>query len=271
LVQEISMNGAIPQFSLHGRKALITGATGHLGRAMTLALAGCGAHVLVNSRSGSRAAALAEEVRASGGSASVLVFDITDAQQVRTELEQVDSPVHVLINNAYGGGAGSLSQVTPQAYRDSYEVGLVAAHILVQATLPALREAVRRDGDASVINIASMYGLVSPDPRVYDSPSAANPPFYGAAKAALLQWTRYAACEFGPEGIRFNSISPGPFPSELVCRDNPRFVARLAGKVPLGRTGSADEITGPVVFLAARASSFVNGANLVVDGGWTAW
>jgi NAD(P)-dependent dehydrogenase (short-subunit alcohol dehydrogenase family) len=259
------------RFSMRGRTALVTGATGYLGRAMTLALAEAGAHVLINGRSVSRVAALADEVRAAGGSATALVFDVTDTMQVRTQLAQLDTPLHVLINNAYVGGAGNLEGATSQAYRDSYEVGLVAAHDLLQSALPALHQAVRRDGDASVINIASMYGLVSPDPRVYDSPAAANPPFYGAVKAALLQWTRYASCELGPQGIRVNSISPGPFPSDAVQRSNPDFVARLADKVPLGRIGAAAEIAGPVLFLAAPASSYVNGTNLVVDGGWTAW
>ncbi len=116
-----------------------------------------------------------------------------------------------------------------------------------------------------------MYAMVSPDLGVYDSGNVANPPFYGAAKGALLQWTRYAACEFGKEGIRVNSISPGPFPSDAVQEKDPDFIMRLAKKVPMGRIGLAKEIKGPTLFLASSASSYVNGSNLVVDGGWTCW
>jgi NAD(P)-dependent dehydrogenase (short-subunit alcohol dehydrogenase family) len=116
-----------------------------------------------------------------------------------------------------------------------------------------------------------MYAMISPDQRIYESASGVNPPFYGAAKAALLQWTRYAACEFGAEGIRVNSISPGPFPSELVQKGSPAFIEKLANKVPMGRVGQSAEIKGPILFLASSASSFVNGANIVVDGGWTCW
>jgi NAD(P)-dependent dehydrogenase (short-subunit alcohol dehydrogenase family) len=116
-----------------------------------------------------------------------------------------------------------------------------------------------------------MYALVSPDLRVYDTAAGANPPFYGAAKAALLAWTRYAACEFGKENIRVNAISPGPFPSNKVQAENSAFVTRLAARVPMGRIGQSHEIGGPVLFLASSASSFVNGTNLIVDGGWTAW
>jgi NAD(P)-dependent dehydrogenase (short-subunit alcohol dehydrogenase family) len=158
-----------------------------------------------------------------------------------------------------------------QAYRDSFEVGVVAVHGLLQASMQALKKAVRECGDASVINMASMYGMVSPDPRIYDSPTVANPPFYGAAKGALLQLTRYAACELGPIGIRVNSISPGAFPSEAVRTSSPDFISRLSARIPLGRPGRAEEIVGPLLFLASPASSYVNGANLVVDGGWTSW
>src|SRR5258707_3109708 len=104
--------------------------------------------------------------------------------------------------------------------------------------------------------------METPDHPPPNPPQPTNPPFYGAAKAALLQWTRYAACEFGPEGIRVNSISPGPFPSESVQKSNPAFIDRLSNKVPMGRIGRADEIRGPTLFLASSASSFVNGANI---------
>lgn len=259
-------------FTLQGRTALVTGATGHLGQAMAQGLASAGAHVLVNSRDASRAGALVERLRAAGHSAQALVFDVGRKDTVRAALGTLaGQPLHVLVNNAYTGGGGTIETSESQQYADSYGVSVIAAHDLLQIALPSLRMAVARDGDASVINIASMYGMVSPDPRVYESAAGTNPPFYGAAKAALAQWTRYAACEFGPEGIRINSISPGPFPSPSVQEAAPAFVARLAQKVPLARVGKPHEIQGPVVFLASSASSFVNGANLVVDGGWTSW
>jgi NAD(P)-dependent dehydrogenase (short-subunit alcohol dehydrogenase family) len=116
-----------------------------------------------------------------------------------------------------------------------------------------------------------MYGIVSPDPRIYKSASEINPPSYGTAKAALLQWTRYAACEFGLEGIRVNSVSLGPFPSIEVQVKSPNFIDKLALRVPMGRIGQSKEAGGPIMFLMSSASSYVNGSNLVVDGGWTSW
>jgi len=258
---------------LRGRSALITGATGYLGSAMAWALAEAGAEVLINARNVESATRLADKIQQRGWNARPAVFDVVDEGAVAAAAERYfrDTPLNVLVNNAYAGGGGTIEQSSANAYRESYDVAVISAHRLLHAMLPALRRAVERDSHASVINVASMYGLVSPDSRVYDSAKGTNPPFYGAAKAALIQWTRYAACEFGAQGIRVNSISPGPFPSQLVQDNDPAFVSRLAERVPLRRVGQAGEIAGPVLFLASDASTYVNGANLVVDGGWTAW
>lgn len=266
------MKKGVQIFSLQGKTALITGATGYLGSAMAFILAEAGAHVLINSRSRERGAALVNSLTEQGYSAEPAIFDVTDRAAINQFFESYDGrPLHVLINNAYVGGAGNIELSGSEVYAGSYDVTVLAAHNLLKAALPGLRKAVQDDGSASVINLASMYAMVSPDQRIYESASGVNPPFYGAAKAALLHWTRYAACEFGREGIRINSISPGPFPSDSVQKNNIDFVEKLSNKVPLGRIGQSDEIKGPTLFLASSASSFVNGANLVADGGWTCW
>lgn len=266
------MSNLQQKFSLTERNVLVTGATGYLGRAMVYGLAELGARVLINGRSRSRVEELVAELRTNRFSAEPAVFDINDESTVRDWFAKFgDAPLHGLVNNAYAGGAGSIETAADDDYRNSYEVSLVATHRLLREALPHLRSAVNGGSGASVVNIASMYAMVSPDQRVYADKNLANPPFYGAAKAALLQWTRYAACEFGAEGIRINAISPGPFPSKTVQSTKSDFVTTLAGKVPLGRIGQADEIQGPLSFLVSDASSFVNGANLVVDGGWTCW
>jgi NAD(P)-dependent dehydrogenase (short-subunit alcohol dehydrogenase family) len=266
------MSQIFEAFSLKGKTVLVTGASGHLGLSMTRVLGQAGAHVLVNSRSVARADELTEWLRNIGCSAESAAFDVTDQEAVTSFFSTLKSkPLDILINNAYLGGAGSIEQATTESYEASNEVTVLAVHNLVKTALPNLRLAVKKNGYASVINMASMYAMVSPDQRIYEGPSAVNPPFYGAAKAALLQWTRYAACEFGPEGIRVNSISPGPFPSEELQASNPEFIQKLINKVPMARIGQPDEVAGPVLFLSSSASSFVNGANIVVDGGWTCW
>jgi len=265
------MSKGIDIFSLRGKKVMLTGATGHLGAGIALSLAEAGAHVFVNSRSLDRSEALVETLLAEGLSAEIAVFDVTDQSAVNTFFSDIKGcPLNVLINNAYLGGAGCIESSVAEDYAASYEVTVLAAHNLLKAALPSLRKAVKETGDASVINVSSMYGMVSPDQRLYGS-TGVNPPFYGAAKAAMLQWTRYAACEFGKESIRVNAISPGPFPSLAMQAANPDFIEKLAAKVPMRRIGASDEIKGPMLFLASSAASFVNGANVVVDGGWTCW
>lgn len=259
-------------FSLEGKVALVTGATGYLGSAIVYGLAEAGAHVLVNSRSEERCRKLVDRVVAAGYSAESAVFNVTSEQAIESFFSSSNiNQIDIIVNNAYSGGSGNVESSELNDYIDSYSVTMLAAHMLVKQALPFLRHAVRKFGQASVINIGSMYGMVSPDQRLYETAEQANPPFYGAAKAALLQWTRYAACEFGRENIRINSLSPGPFPSHFVKHSKPNFVKQLSNKVPLGRVGNASEIVGPAIFLASEASSFVNGANIVVDGGWTSW
>ncbi len=250
----------------------MTGATGHLGQEVSFGLAQRGAQVLVNGRSEAQCDALVQDIKARGGQASCAVFDITDEWAVQEfATARSGDPLHVLVNNAYAGGGGNIDTAGSEEFRLAFDIGLIGPHNLFRALLPQLRKASVDTGDASVVNIASMYGLVSPDLRNYASAEASNPPYYGAAKAALMQYTRYAACEFGPVGIRVNAVAPGPFPAPPVQRNMPDFIDKLAERVPLGRIGQATEIGGPVAFLASPAASYVNGAILPVDGGWTCW
>ena len=263
---------SLDKFLLTGKNILITGATGYLGQAMVWALAEAGANVLINSHSYKKCQDLVNELQSFGYLAENAAFDVADEKAVADYFVQRQGlAMHCLINNAYAGDAGTIETATVTEYQQSYDITVVSAHILLRNALDGLRLAVKSAGDASVINVASMYGMVSPDLRVYNKPEASNPPFYGAAKAALVQWTRYAACEFGVEGIRVNSISPGPFPSLKVQEDAPCFMDKLAQKVPLLRIGKAHEIQGVVLLLASSASTFITGTNIPIDGGWTSW
>lgn len=256
-------------FDLNRVSVLITGATGYLGKEMCLGLAEMGAKVLVNSRDLAKAQALVAELKSLGFQAEVAHFDVTIEETVRNFIDRYEGAINVIVNNAYSGNGGTIETSLQDNYVRAYEVTVTAASNLFVQCLPLLRDSVANIGYASVVNIASMYGSVSPDLNIYPSPAGSNPPFYGAAKAALIQWTKYGACEFGGEGIRFNSISPGPFPNKDL--NSKAFVEMLTSKVPMKRVGNADEIKGPVIFLASAGSSFINGANMPVDGGWTAW
>lgn len=256
--------------SLDGKTVLITGATGHLGSQLAISLSELGAHIYVNARNHSNCEKLTLHIRSKGGMASVASFDVTDEDEVKSFSESIDL-LDILINNSYAGIGGTVEFSESKDYISSYQSSVISSANLFKFLLPKFRKAVIENGYASVINISSMYGLVSPDLRIYESSSESNPPFYGAAKAALIQWTKYAACEFAKENIRVNCISPGPFPSLVTQTNSPQLVQNIISKVPMNRIGQPIDLVGPVIFLASAASSFVTGANIPVDGGWTAW
>jgi NAD(P)-dependent dehydrogenase (short-subunit alcohol dehydrogenase family) len=260
-----------PLFDLRGRLILLTGSTGHLGQAMARGLARAGATVLLNSRSGKKTADQARSLAGEGGTVEAIPFDVTNRKERRAALGDIarrHGRLDGIVNNAYGqpGARGT------EAFLESYNVAVASAWgIVTDASELLARTAAKNPGGASIVNISSMYGIVSPDPGIYSAITPPNPPFYGAAKAGLLQLTRYLACELGPRKIRVNAISPGPFPAPAVGKADPKFVKRLGRKNPLGRIGQPDELVGPVLFLLSDAASFITGANLCVDGGWTAW
>jgi NAD(P)-dependent dehydrogenase (short-subunit alcohol dehydrogenase family) len=254
-------------FRLDGKTAFVSAARGHLGQAMTRALAGAGAHVIVNGRD---AQALTDYVRAlrdEGFSVEGAAFDVTDIPALTGFLSSRPR-LDILVNNAVSMQVKDFTALTPEDFARTYESSVTVAFEAARASLPALQAAVAAAGDASIINIASMYGAVAPDARIYADPSGQSPFHYGPAKAGLIQLTRHLAAQFGPLGVRVNALAPGPFPAAIT---DAAFAARLAGKTMLGRLGQRDEIGGPLLFLAAPASSYMTGATLAVDGGWTAW
>lgn len=257
-------------FNLSGRCAFISGAAGNLGSGMARGLAEAGAHVILNGRRPEPLESLARDLSDAGLSAEIAAFDITDSQARAAYLRGLDR-LDVLVNNAYNGKTASWAAVTEQDFRDAYEIGVVTCLGAIQDATGALSGAAKIVGQSSVINIGSMYGSVSPDPRIYHDSNYDNPASYGAAKAALLQMTRYAAVNMAPKRIRVNCISPGPFPPPSLENDQPEFYNDLVAKVPLGRIGRAEELAGAAVYLASDASSFVTGIELPVDGGWRTW
>jgi NAD(P)-dependent dehydrogenase (short-subunit alcohol dehydrogenase family) len=270
-----SERNLLSMFRLDGRIVFLSGAAGHLGRPMSRALASAGAHVVLNGRNQGALETFANELKSASLSASIACFDVTDEAAARRNMELIGATygrLDVLVNNASVAKTGSIESATSADFEQLYRVNVVAAFELLQLAIPLLKEAgSRTPGGASVINIASMYGTVSPDPSIYGTSGANNPPYYGAAKAALIQFTRYAACHLGTQRIRVNSISPGPFPDTKYLERDPEFLGRLKAKNPMYRTGDPAELQGPVLFLASDASSYVTGVNLPVDGGWTAW
>ena len=256
-------------FDLSGRVAVVTGATGRLGSVMTRTIAAAGAQTWAVARNASRLTGLAEEIAAAGFDCRPHPCDVTvdaDVALLGQALQRSAGRLDVLIHNAHVGRSGSLRSSTPDDFLAASDLALGSFKRLLDATGDLLVRAAE-DSSPSVITVASMYGLVSPRPDLYATEAERNPPYYGAAKAALLQLTRYAAVELAPLGIRVNSITPGAFPPG----GDEEFLDRLGRATPLGRVGSPEEIATAVLYLASPRSSYVTGSNVVVDGGWTAW
>ncbi len=257
-------------FRLDGRVVFLSGAAGHLGREMALALGYAGATLILNGRNPARLEAFAAELKRVGIASECAGFDMMDFDSVR-RFFGARPRLDILINNAVTMTPGSFAEASPADFDSAYRSTVTASFEAVRAARSALARAADKWGDASVINVTTMYASVSPDPKLYSVPGQMSPPHYGAAKAGLVQLTRHLAAELGPEGVRVNALSPGPFPTDEIASRDPAFAGRLAARTMLGRTGRAAEIGGPVLFLASRASSFVTGAVLTADGGWTAW
>jgi gluconate 5-dehydrogenase len=268
-------------FSLEGRTAVLTGASGFLGRTMARALLQNGARVVVLGRS-DRLNAAAAEWTAEFGARTVAahqvdMYDLDALGGVFDRIAAEEERIDVLINNAHELGpatgfntpAGRLEEATLDQWMRNLTGGVYWPALATQKLGPRMQQA----GHGSIINIATMYALVAPSPHLYEGKTALNPPGYSASKAALVAFTRYVASFWGSSGIRANAILPGPFSN--TENDGPNFVRdtefldRLKQRTCVGRVGRPHELAGALLFLASDASSFVTGHSLVVDGGWT--
>lgn len=255
-------------FDLTGRTALITGASGWLGKAMAEALAEAGASVVVSSRRATRAKEVAAqlpvvgEARHHGVELDQMEGDST-AAGFETAVE-ASGGIDILVNNGHEPNASDLRSVS----REEFGRTLENATGWFDLARRFRDHVVERKGKGSLVMIGSMYGLVGSYPDAYEGVVPSSPVAYHALKGGIVQMTRHLAVYWAPDGIRVNCLSPGPFPGPGA---NPEMVERLQEKSPMKRMGRPEELKGALVFLAGEASSYLTGHNLVVDGGWTAW
>ncbi|MBX9789673.1 MAG: SDR family oxidoreductase [Pirellulales bacterium] len=253
-------------FDLSGRVALVTGASGHLGAALTSALAEAGASVVCASRDLQRAKAAATKLPGPATHRAIVLdhMESSSVEQGFDDALRQAGRIDILVNNGHEALAADLTTVTAAEF--SRHLANATGYFLLARHLRD--HAVERGGDASVVMLGSMYGLVASYPDAYADICAASPVAYHTLKGGIIHLMRHLAVYWAADGVRVNCLSPGPFPSPKVDK---RLVERLETKSPLGRMGQPHELKGAVVFLASEASSYVTGHNLVVDGGWTAW
>ena len=268
-------------FSLQGKVALLTGASGFLGRTFAETLLVNGAELVAVGRPaklGKQQQLWSEKY----GPDRVHCYfvDMYDLDALAKTLDEIATrhAIDVLINNAhelapssgFNTPAGSLEQGTI----DVWMRNLTAAVCWPALTVQRIGAGMKERGRGSIINISTMYALVAPRPALYAGTEFLNPPAYSASKAAMMAFTRYVASFWGQYGIRANAILPGPFsntedagPNSVQAGDP--FIEKLKANTSLGRIGRAGELAGALLFLASEASSYVTGQGIVVDGGWT--
>ncbi len=258
--------------SLKGKTALIVGGAGLLGGEISHAFAELGAELFIASRDIEKCRTFIGgiEKRYPGAKAQAFAVDITDAASIKRLVADVAATtggsLDILVNSGWSGRKNSFESISDQDWDLDIEVCLNGVFRTVKAAVPLLK---KKRGN--ILTIASMYGHVAPDYRLYDGDKFVNPPSYGAAKAGVLQFTRYLASFLSPDGIRANCISPGPFPFESTQQASPDFIARLSAKNPLNRIGNPHELKGAAALLCSDAGSYITGQNICVDGGWAIW
>ena len=253
-------------FSLTDKVVAITGGYGYLGKAISEGLVEFGAKVYVLGRSEEKFEAAFDKP----GNLRFQPCDVANSDSIREafgEIINLEGQLDVLINNAFYSKGQHPEKITDEEWAYGIDGSLNSVYRCIREIIPHFKA----QNSGKIINVSSMYGLVSPDFKIYEeAPQSLNPPHYGAAKAAVVQLTKYYACYLGPHNIQVNAVTPGPFPSNSV-QQNEAFVNQLKAKNPLGRIGKPEDLKGAFVLLSSGASDFITGHNLVVDGGWTAW
>jgi NAD(P)-dependent dehydrogenase (short-subunit alcohol dehydrogenase family) len=272
----------LDRFDLSSRTAVVTGGAGLLGGQFCRALAEAGASVAVVDLDEARANELASDLSKAGYAARAFGCDVTDPESVHgmvASVQEALGSLDILVNSAAldpkfdpdavkkGIAPGAFEDFPLDQWNAALGVNLTGLFLVTQACVRAMLD---RGSRGSIVNICSTYGLGGPDQRIYMKEGrrvAYKPVYYTVTKAGVLGFTRYLAAYYSGTQIRVNALTPGG----VYNQHEEYFVRNYSSRTMLGRMAEPDEMNGALLFLASDASSYMTGANLVVDGGWTAW
>jgi len=252
-------------FYLKGKVAVVTGGAGLLGREFVKALSCFGAIVFIADNDIKASRRLLEELE--GKNVYFRKLDISDESKVASFINAVDKEfgrIDIWINSAYPrtkDWGAKLEKINLSSWRKNIDMHLNGYFLCSRR----IAEYMKKQKCGSIISIASVYGIVAPDFSIYEGTQMTMPAAYSAIKAGIINFTRYLAAYYGKYNIRANCVSPGGI------KDNQpkRFTERYAAKVPLRRMAYKEDVAGAIVYLSSDAAKYVNGHNLVVDGGFT--
>jgi NAD(P)-dependent dehydrogenase (short-subunit alcohol dehydrogenase family) len=250
-----------PDFSLRGKVAVITGASMGIGYGLAKAVAAAGARVVVASRDQLRLGQLVSEIEAAGGEAAAFVLDVRDVPSIRASFAAIRAhfgSVDVLVNNAGLGDNHPAEAVTETDWDTMMAVNLKGSFFVAQAAGRIMLE----QGQGRIVNISSQAGSVG----------IRDHAVYCATKGGVDQFTRVLALEWGHRGVTVNAVAPTFIytPGTAERLDQPEYLKSVLDRLPIGRVGTIADVAGAVIYLASPAGAMVNGAILMVDGGWTA-
>mgnify|MGYP003749005223 CR=1 FL=1 len=260
------MKMTLSLFRLDGKVAVVSGGAGIVGQHIVRALAEAGAAVILASRDGCKCREAAAGLTAEGLRVEGLACDFGDEPAIRGlrdyVLEQYGH-LDILFNNAVARAGGDLHHTSAEDWEGTMRLNSTGLFLSCQI----LSEPMQEQQSGSIVNVASIYGVVGPTFSIYEGTAMTNPVNYAFAKGGMVNLTRYLAAFLAPYNVRVNSLAPGGFESEGTPA---AFRANYCRQTPLGRMARGEDIKGPAVFLASDASQYVTGVNISVDGGWTA-
>ncbi len=255
-------------FSLNGKVIIVTGGTRKYGYHMCDALAAAGGTVILTSREKTRAVKVAEEISRNGGQVLGYELRLEDDDSIEKFIGKVIADhgrIDVLVNNARHLPRMDSESIDRAELDMLFKVNCSGIILLTRG----VAEEMKKTGGGNIINIGSIYGMVGQDLSIYDEPDKNYSWDYPFQKGGIITYTKQVATVLARFNIRCNCLSLAGLLE--TAPDDPVFMKRYCDKTPLGRMADSDDVKGPIVFLAADASKYMTGANLVVDGGWTAW